>query len=158
MTTPSSPSLFERITAEHPKPTIRRQRDPSRPYVDLRAVTDEAKAIARDADVIATLAKEIEGTPEHVTLSQLRMQAMEANPALQPAARFASAAATAVKLLDGIRARCSEVSDLLDDGGREPERVNVRQMLVTLRATEAELGHLVDSLAGDLGLVEVARQ
>jgi hypothetical protein len=105
MHTSSKLSLLDKFTRDEPRPRYRHPSyDPTQPRIDRRAIIEDTRAFLKDAEVIATLARQIESTPEAVTLSQLRMRALENNPALQPAAHFESSAATAVKLLDGIRA------------------------------------------------------
>jgi len=96
-------SLFDKLTRDEPRPRYRHPSyDPTQPRIDHRAIIEDTRALVKDAEFIATLAREIERPPEAVTLL-LRMRALENNPALQPAARFESSTATAVKLLDGIR-------------------------------------------------------
>ena len=150
--TPTNPTLFERLTREPPPPTIRYPRDPSQPFIDRRAIIEDAKALVKDADVIATLAKDIDGTPSTVTLSQLRMQAMQSNPALQPAARVQSQSETVATRLDNVRTLLTELSDLQDEVFGSPEKVSLRALLETLRHVEGELEAAVGRLAGELGL------
>jgi hypothetical protein len=46
-----------------------------------------------------------------------------------------------------------EISDLMDDATREPERVSFRSLLETLRQTEVNLEAAVGRRSGELGLV-----
>jgi hypothetical protein len=69
--------------------------------------------------------------------------------------RYAAQTQSVSVLLDNIRYRLFEVSDLMDDATREPEKVSFRSLLETLRQTEVNLEAAVARLAGELGLIGV---
>jgi hypothetical protein len=147
------PALFETLTADEPRPRYRYPRDPSAHWIDRKAIGERLRIEEQLHREIAKLGEDVEGTPEAVTLSQLKMQAMQNNPALQPAARVRSQSETVATRLDNIKTLLSELSDLQDEVFAAPERVSLRSLLETLRHVEAELEAAVGRLSGDLGLV-----
>jgi len=54
--------------------------------------------------------------------------------------------------LDNVRTLLWEMSDMMDDASREPEKVSFRPLLETLRHVEVNLEAAVGQLARELGL------
>jgi hypothetical protein len=69
--------------------------------------------------------------------------------------RIAAQSSAVCTLLDNVRARCGEVSDMLDEVsiGDAGGRVEFRGLLETLKECEVNLEAAVGKLAGELGLV-----
>src|SRR5208282_2978400 len=108
-------TLLDRLPADEPRPRHRLPRDPKQPWIDTRRIAENNQALAKDENVILQLAEDIGGS---ALVTETRRELVEARlqnlAGTQPKDRHDSYVVRVVELLDGIRARCAEVSDCMD--------------------------------------------